>query len=373
MSHLRKILRAAVANFLIILGLFLLMEGFFSVWVVGRQLQQNKPIAERLYTQYDSELGWINKPDFVGTDVYGPGQNIHINPRSFRGEAVYPAQVPEGTIRLICSGDSFTFGYGVDDQQAWCALLGEGNALWETVNMGVGGYGLDQSYLWHKRGAADLGYDVHLFAPVVYDYERMRSDTFFGYGKPYLVTAGDRLSVENVPVPRRSYLLPWWTRNGRTLQQLRTVQFLQTWLRPSDREQPSANLHLDESQTQADITYILKDLQKLAGEKEALLVIVYLPVQEDVQGEAPTFWRTFMAEEARRQGIIFIDLLPDLQRLTPVEREKLFIQEGELDAYYGAAGHYTAAGNRFVADLLAEKMRAMPELAGLFAEEEPRP
>ena len=360
MAKVRKAVLVVVANILIIMGLFFLLEGFFSVLFVGRQIQANKPVAERLHTEYDSGLGWINKPGVVIEDMYGPGKDIRINSQSLRADYDYSATVPEGRVRIICSGDSFTFGYGVANSQTWCALLGEENERLETVNMGQGGYGLDQSYLWYKQGAANLAHDIHIFAPVVYDYERLRLDSFFGYDKPYLTAQGGSLHTENVPVPRRSYLLPWLTRNGRTLQQLRTVQFLQ-----SQRPLPQTDeaYRLDTAQAQEVVALILADLQKISRENDAILVIVYLPAREDYYGEAPASWREFVQAETARRGILFIDLLPDFQVLPPDEVEKLFIPEGALPEFYGAAGHYTEAGNELVARLLYEKMREIPELA----------
>ncbi|HID53778.1 MAG TPA: hypothetical protein EYP41_17300 [Anaerolineae bacterium] len=365
MSRARKVVLVAVVNILIIVGLFLLMEGFFSVLFVGRRIQANKPIAERLHTEYDLDLGWVNKPGVVIENMYGSGIDIRINSQSLRADYDYSATVLPGRVRVICSGDSFTFGYGVANNQTWCALLGEEDKRLEMVNMGQGGYGLDQSYLWYKQGAANLAHDIHLFAPVVFDYERLRLDSFFGYGKPYLMAQDGVLHTENVPVPRQSYLLPWLTRNGRTLQQLRTVQFLQ-----SQRPLPEAeeDYRLDSAQAQEVVALILADLQKISRENGVILVIVYLPTREDYYGEVTDSWRELAQEETARQGILFIDLMPDFQALPPDEVEKLFISEGALVEFYGATGHYTEAGNALVAQLLYEKMRDIPELADKLAQ-----
>ncbi len=88
--------------------------------------------------------------------------------------------------RLVCSGDSFTFGYGVGDEATWCALLATIPPGIETVNMGQGGYGLDQAYLWYRRDGLHLGHQVHVMALITRDFERMASDRFVGYGKPLL-------------------------------------------------------------------------------------------------------------------------------------------------------------------------------------------
>ena len=57
----------------------------------------------------------------------------------------------------------------------------------ETLNMGQGGYGVDQAYLWYKRDAAKFEHQVHLLAFITDDFVRMQSDRFRGYGKPVIM------------------------------------------------------------------------------------------------------------------------------------------------------------------------------------------
>jgi hypothetical protein len=94
-------------------------------------------------------------------------------------------------------------GFGVDDDHSWCKLLESLDQRLETVNMGQAGYGVDQAYLWYKRDAGTIRHHVHLFAPIVDDFRRMESGTFFGgYSKPFLEEGS--LVVKNVPVPARA-------------------------------------------------------------------------------------------------------------------------------------------------------------------------
>ena len=108
--------------------------------------------------------------------------------------------------RAVCSGDSFTYGYGVGNDQTWCARLAAINLCLDTVNLGQGGYGVDQAYLRYRRDAGTLDHDLHLFAFISSDFTRMRSDSFRGYGKPVLKLEDGALVVTNVPVPRRPWL-----------------------------------------------------------------------------------------------------------------------------------------------------------------------
>ena len=73
-------------------------------------------------------------------------------------------------------------------------------------------------------------------------------------------------------------------------------------------------------------------------------------------------WRKFLAGYAQQRGVLFIDLADDFRRLPPGELDKLFIGTGTIN-FPGAAGHYTEAGNAFVADLIFRQLLANPETA----------
>jgi hypothetical protein len=85
-------------------------------------------------------------------------------------------------------------------------------------------------------------------------------------------------------------------------------------------------------------------------------VFVYLPTLQDVR---PGFWaiggdystfRAHIGETIAAQGDLFIDLTPALAAYDG-QRQELFIQPGEVP-HRGAAGHYSAIGNRYMAESL---------------------
>src|SRR5205085_2920337 len=98
----------------------------------------------------------------------------------------------------------------------------------ETGNLAVLGYGIDQAYLRYQRDAASLHHDLHLFAFIGADLERVGQAFLYGYSKPRLRLEGDALAVDNVPVPRG---LPAVARLlGRFSRELRSVQLAQRGL-----------------------------------------------------------------------------------------------------------------------------------------------
>ena len=132
--------------------------------------------------------------------------------------------------RIVCSGDSFTLGYGVDDEQTWCARLEAREPRFETINMGQGGYGIDQAYLWYRRDAAMLDHHVQVFAFISADFGRLLSDRFQGYGKPVLRMKQGALVLENTPVPRAAFALPWLAEHRAAFDELRSLALLRRGL-----------------------------------------------------------------------------------------------------------------------------------------------
>lgn len=85
-------------------------------------------------------------PGFNGRSY---GTRVKINRLGFRGEEI-SATPSNGTFRIACVGDSFTFGMGVAGSDAWPAALAErlspppGFERIEAINAGVPGYNLQQ-------------------------------------------------------------------------------------------------------------------------------------------------------------------------------------------------------------------------------------
>jgi len=217
--------KIVLINVILVAALLCLIEGLLSYSVIGHAFFTQR-IAERQHTEYDEELGWINLPNIFIEDMYSREDYFTTNSQRYRNAKDFSREVPANKVRVICSGDSFTLGFGVDDDNTWCQQLAAMNERLETVNMGQGGYGVDQAYLWYRRDEPKLDHDVVLFAFISDDFPRMESDTFMGYGKPYLTVRDGELVQENFPVSRRSYDASWLTVNLHMLQELRTISLL---------------------------------------------------------------------------------------------------------------------------------------------------
>lgn len=344
----------------IVLGLCVL-EGLCSFALLGWDLatKATPAIAERKHTEHDEELGWVGLPGVAIENLYGDGRHLHTNAQGFRGRDDTPKAVPDGEARIICSGDSFTFGYGVADADTWPARLAALHPKLDVVNMGQGGYGVDQSYLWYVREHGRLDHHVHLFAFIDNDFERMRSGRFFGYDKPLARLRGDDLEVTGTPVPEPSALVPWLYRNGRLLERL---GLWRAWGGVVGRVGPADDKTVAVAEVKVIAGKMFADMGKRAASGGADLVLVYLPTLRDCREIRPAPWRTFATAESRRQSLPLVDLTDGFRAVPQEELDSLFIGRGEIEMA-GAAGHYTAKGNALAAQLLYGALLEIPSVA----------
>jgi hypothetical protein len=345
------------------LVLLAVIEGLASAVVVAKSaLEQMRETAERVYTRYDAELGWANVPNLYVADMYGPGVFLRINAQGFRNSEPLAPGVPRGRVRVVCSGDSFTLGYGVSNDQAWCNRLGMLDPRLEPVNMGQGGYGTDQAYLWYRRDGTKLAHDVQIFAFITDDFARMRSATFLGYPKPVLALEHGTLVTRNIPVPHRSAFAVKLAGVVKTAGGFRAVQLVQSWMR---RRPTAADGAVDNGPADPErpiVASLLESLRDLHQQRRTVLVLAYLPTRRDYDTTRSAAWRAFVRDEAARDHIPFIDLVDDLHAVPADEIADYFIQPGAVP-YLRAEGHYTVRGNEFIAQDLYRKILLVDAVA----------
>lgn len=367
-SRFGRVLRNTGIHLASTLFLLAVLEGLAAFLMRGVPEEPQRPpvrrhVAERQHTRYDELLGWVNEPNTTVSNMYGEGLHVTINNMGFRGEAA-TTEPPPGHRRILVSGDSFTFGYGVTDEHSWSHQLEHKLENTEILNLGLGGYGLGQAYLLYQREGDPLPHDLHIFAFITENFRRMTRSTFMGYGKPVVTVRDGQLAVENVPPPwpqkKRSLLPASWLG---TLQRLNLMRLLNHRL---------ARLHearADHWSHNAEETarLIFEDVHRMHQQAGRQGLLVYLPVKRDHWDDDSDHWRAWLADLAGRQGWRYLDLIPAFRALPRESIHALFIPEDQI-GYSGAKGHYTESGNRWVADQVHRYLLEQPELAPLFTE-----
>jgi hypothetical protein len=349
-GSVRASLLPVLAVLAVTLALLLLVEGLASVLMSVRAARHTLNMQEEAHTVYDADLGWRHRPGLRINDLYGPGTPFTVNAQGLRGTEDYRAAAPPGRYRVVLLGDSFTMGYGVGDADTYPARLQAACPVLQAVNMGQGGYGLDQAYLWHRRDGAALNADLLVLAVIAHDFFRMASDQFIGYGKPVLSARGGRLTVGNVPVPQTWHARRLSRQAGALVGNLAVVEFLR-WLggrADAPRGDVFAGTVPDEVMAAAALA--IDDLAQHARAAGRQFVLVYLPIAEDLLRAGPSPEAAWMAGHAGRAGLAFIDLTPPMRELPAVVSASLFRP---------ADGHYSVAGNRYVAEALRARLPAL--------------
>ena len=280
------------------------------------------------------------------SDLYGEHRHLTTNARGFRALEEYTKEVPEGRYRVVCAGDSFTLGYGVDDTETYPAWLQRLDPRLQTVNMGQGGYGVDQAYLWYARDGVEIDTDLLLFVFIAPDFERMLDARFNGeYSKPVLVAREGELVVENQPVPN-----DWTSARGRRrasafLAQSSLGDLLTRVARRlhggGARPEPGGPLPYEEA---AEL--MLRNLHRLCAERGQDLALVMIPLRDPSVGRSDEVaaWLGGLSAEL---DVPYLNLLDDFAVLP----------KSEVELYYQADGHLNALGNRLVAELLIDDLR----------------
>ncbi len=120
-------------------------------------------------TQLDDELRFELKPGITSIlERQDFNTMVAISSQGLR-DREYSLQKPEGVYRVAIVGDSFTFGFGVEQNETFTEILekslnGRGNKRYEVMNFGVSAYGTEQEYLVIRKKVLTFNPDMVIVA-----------------------------------------------------------------------------------------------------------------------------------------------------------------------------------------------------------------
>lgn len=331
------------------LAVLALAEGSASLVLFAAGVLHPRSSDARSHTAYDSLMGWSSIPGLTDPDYYGRGVGLRIGPAGFR-EPSATGPHAAGKRRLICLGDSFTFGHGVADSAAWCARLAQDDPGLETTNMGQVGFGLDQDLLWFRRDGRALAPDVLVMAFIKADLNRTQNRQFIGVPKPWLTVDHDSVAVHGVPVRRLGPLGRLWMRIQPQIPPLRLSQLAQRLRARGESDSAPPPADVGAARLAPRILGSLAQWQQAHGHA---FIAVLIPVEDDYESHGVDHWRTLLQAAADSGHYQFVDLVTELRKLPPDSIAPMYIQAG-ANAPRHAEGHMTARGNEWLArELLA--------------------
>jgi hypothetical protein len=286
-------------------------------------------------------LGWTHRASLQGPTP--------TNSAGMRGTREFTEARVHGVPRLVVVGDSYAASYGVPESAAFHTVLARDYLPgWEVINLGVSGYGPDQATLMYETTGARYRPDVAVLAFFVHGHFR-NNERFRSYAKPYFT-----LDESGALVLHDEHLLPpdalleeyrsgarrigGWT-HSYAWAALRRELRLPFALRTIDPEDPEWRLT-------AALLRRFVESARASGAKPLLLVIPASPGRHEdrLYAEIDRLAR----DEARSLGVPFVALADTFHAVPDATRAEPLFGDDEV------GGHFTAAGYREMARLLAE-------------------
>jgi lysophospholipase L1-like esterase len=272
----------------------------------GKPFYVNHP--GRITFRYDGNpRGYFDENNEVHHDV---------NPLGFRGPAF--TLKTEGEWRLVCLGDSFTFGEGVHNEHTYPEIAArtlrkEGHKV-DACNLGVGGYNSTQSLDVLNRFGFDLKPDVVVLGYTLNDAEPPLFQIDPASGKP---ARRDReMAIEAEAAPQKP--------PGTGLYSLRLAQA--SWNARHQRKLARQTIDYYLSVNAPDAQGWIESERALRGmitqckEHRIPCVVVMFPLLFELSDDYPFLdIHRRVGEVVTGSGGYFIDLLPALTGRNPAE------------------------------------------------------
>lgn len=310
-----------------------------------RHLQAGRAEFESLLA-FDPVLGWRNTRGLRLPD-------ITTNADGWRAAHEFVLEKPPGIRRLVLLGDSYTFGFGISDEEAIAALLQQRlGAGWEVMNFGVPGYGTDQQLLSYETVARRHVPDAVVLGFFLRDYSRNLL-SFRTYAKPRFELDGEGLRLVGTPVTAPSELYALYAGGerrvgGAALRSWFVAMVRGHWCKLQERDVHAGS---EGWELVARMQRRFRDAVLADG---ALPLWLQIPTDDLVLGDGGSYapLAELGAAHAAGIGLDCLDLAPLFLEHDRAHPEDSFHRPPD------DGGHLSPTGNRIVADALAQWVEA---------------
>ena len=325
----------------IISTIFTLLLSEVAIRFLGQTTMYVSPERDRFW-RYDSLLGWTHQPGQNGVFVTPQFRTaVSINSQGLR-DREYSYERQNGKQRILILGDSFAWGYGVEEHQRFSELL-ESSLGVEAINAGVSGYSTDQELIWFRNVGINYSPDLVIVVFAGNDIGDNSRDLVSNiYNKPMFVLENDQLVQKNYPVPRTSPKgkFVYYFSQHSALFYFLVQRYFDILTIYRDSRINTNGLAFNEADTStADKPFVLtltllQEIQKIAASRDAKFLIV--ATDSWWNGPSGWFYNDFI-DELHSQGFLVLD----------VQSTPGFIPGTMLipdDGHWNAAGHEFVAG-----------------------------
>lgn len=332
-------LTLVIVSIIISIGLLELTVALFKPQPVYRRLLADTPA---MHVEGDV-LPQVLRSSYYGRFLRSEFDTVvSINSRGFRGSEFRNSDEP----RLVVIGDSFTFGYGVDDFDAYPAILDSLLGDVEVINGGFAAGSSPDMYLcWLRAHGSELnastyligffiGNDIDRHDQMVWAevdseglplrIENAESDVVDHYLRPKITPIGYRY-----PILRESHLFHLVGSFYRD----RRLKIIPPVSRPSIFDEKYSQKTKQAIEKTERLFIAISEWMK---EHQIPFGVVMIPTKQQVMGTASDRPQKEFVEFFEDSGIRYVDLLPDMKR----KAEPLYYP---IDLHWNSRGHEVAA------------------------------
>jgi hypothetical protein len=319
---------------------------FILAEIVFRLVLPNYPVYKRtqpgedrnyysIYFEPEKDLGWALRKN---TTLYGlNGISYNSNRQGFRDDMDFVSQsVSLNKKRIMLLGDSFQFGYFINEDQT-CARLLEKKLgdNYQIFNLGMVGYGIDQMYLAYKKYETVIKPDIVILTfideDIVRGFESFRSNE--GMTKPSFAIKDNKLVLRNFSDPPffrniigSSRVINWFYKQFYRWHYCKMITNL-----------------------------IFADMAKSARNENQELIIIRYPMLTTFGNDSISklnycFLTKYFSYKSIIQGekLVYLDLYDKIAALSKDQREELYLKD---DVGYH---HPSENGNNFISDCICK-------------------
>ena len=179
------------------------------------------------YEMYDREIGWVPRP---GSNSEG----ATISRQGLRALREYAIPAPDPAKRILCVGDSFTFGNIVGDTETYPYFAEQLRPHSEWVNLGISGACLTQFLMQYRKNGKKFGGKYVVVGFMTDDAKRTVNcfrpflTPYNPFTKPFARYSDGKFSIEPNPYQDIADYRKLLANEGQEIQRLLRMDYL-TW------------------------------------------------------------------------------------------------------------------------------------------------
>jgi len=151
------------------------------------------------FWQFDNLLGWSQIPGQKAAFRHPDFSTwVEINSLGLRDREY--SVVRNTKKRMLVLGDSYGWGFGVNNNEIFTELLEARHPDWEIINASVSGYGTVQQYLYLAQRGILLKPDMVLLLFNDNDFQDSVGITEYWYNKPIVTKTDEGYAITGLPV-----------------------------------------------------------------------------------------------------------------------------------------------------------------------------